>query len=1452
MPATNASTNPQPNNDLPEILQQVLPDVEFQLTEFANREDFFDVIQQAFGQDYDAATLEVIQQQWQLGNVTLPPIKILSDAVLEGANGAYAAETNTIYFSREFLERHSDDGMKAIAAVWLEEIGHSIDAQINETDTPGDEGAIFVSLLQENITDIHSLSSLSDENDVAVLDLNGMSIGVEKSDDTNFSLVLNQLIQDGGRSRVLYMNGIRTVSEKFQTDLIGFNNIWNLYDSLSLSGNQESFATYQDFLKQDNLPQTFGSLDLDIKYRNTTDSTGNDFGDLGVFVVKFLLEYALDKFEISSIFSNATKWAAYQSELIWLRAQGRDTSDVEAKLEELSNDAGIFDLLKSGYELTKDLIKTDPKDWSRDDNLTANAFLFLQDVVQYIPGFGEISNVVDAAISAAPADLKEALEQYWYKETQFPEINDWIGNVENWLQEDSDNSLILLGHSQGNFFLEDALIDMGQPNRVSVLSLASPTSYLFAGGIDKYKTANTSSNDVIYGNDPVTKLRFSSDPDVWDKLERIFDMVKNLLSIGDHAIENYHADDDTKSFFQSTFQDLHPKGFYFSEGRALSEGYETENDDWIEGTSKNDNLNGGQRNDVIRGKGGDDTLSGASGYDFLDGGDGQDTADYSSVNQEKGIGVFATNYAGVDVYRTKDDGFGNVDTLLNIEVIKGTQYADEMYGGDGSDIFYGENGDDKLHGGDGDDELHGGHNNDTIYGDDGPDQLWGDNGDDTLHGGDDTDYLHGGHNNDTLYGGSDDSVDYLWGDNGNDTLHGGGGNDELYGGHNDDTLYGDAGGDKLEGNSGQDTISGGSGIDTIDGGDGDDTIKGDSGADIIKGGSGVDTIEGGSENDTIYGGTGGDIIYGQDGADEIYGQEDWDWISGGNGDDRLFGGDGGDEIYANAGNDYVEGGTFGDYIEGGSGLDTIYGQSGDDQIRGQGDADKIYGGTGDDELYGDSGNDEIQGNQGVDYIEGNDGSDRLFGNTGNDTVLGGSGEDYIEGNENDDALYGESGNDLILGGTGNDYIEGNDGGDRLFGESGDDYFIGGTGNDLIDGGDGVDLVDYQRSTSGAIVNIDESQAYVHVRQFRYNDEVSNDNPESYYTDLEPDFFISAGTALDGVGGTDTLFNLEDIVGTNYDDVLIGNDSDNHIQALDGNDLVIGNAGDDTLDGGAGIDTLSYRRDAGGVTVNLETGTATDGWGGQDTIQNFIHVVGSEHDDNLIGDAQSNIITGGKGDDRIDGGLGNDALYGERGEDLVIGNRGEDRIFGNQGEDTIYGDLEGVTDIGENDVIRGGDGDDEIHAGGGDDIVYGDSGYGDDRIWGDDGNDQLYGGVGNDEISGGNGNDYIEGNDGDDLVNGDAGDDAIAGNAGDDEIYGDDGNDVITGNEGEDYIEGNLGDDTISGGDDNDEIFGNEGQDLIFGDAGDDTIEGNDAADEIYGGTGNDDISGGDDNDLIFG
>ena len=132
-----------------------------------------------------------------------------------------------------------------------------------------------------------------------------------------------------------------------------------------------------------------------------------------------------------------------------------------------------------------------------------------------------------------------------------------------------------------------------------------------------------------------------------------------------------------------------------------------------------------------------------------------------------------------------------------------------------------------------------------------------------------------------------------------------------------------------------------------------------------------------------------------------------------------------------------------------------------------------------------------------------------------------------------------------------------------------------------------------------------------------------------------------------------------------------------LEGRDGNDAIDGGAGNDTIDGGAGTDTAVYQFAPAGVTVALgeagAAGTASDGFGGTDSLFNLENVIGSDGEDNLTGNSGNNSLTGRDGNDVITSGEGDDFLTGGLGEDILTGGLGSDRFVylnPSEGGDTI--------------------------------------------------------------------------------------------------------------------------------------------------------------------------------------
>ena len=370
--------------------------------------------------------------------------------------------------------------------------------------------------------------------------------------------------------------------------------------------------------------------------------------------------------------------------------------------------------------------------------------------------------------------------------------------------------------------------------------------------------------------------------------------------------------------------------------------------------------------------------------------------------------------------------------------------------------------------------------------------------------------------------------------------------------------------------------------------------------------------------------------------------------------------------------------------------------------------------AGNDTVNGNASNNSLYGLGGDDTILGGNGSDYLVGGTGNDTIDGGSDMDQVSYRSNDmdggptatgvnvnlqtgTASDGMGGTDTLIGietvegstfadtitmsDTANGWVFGRNGNDQIFGGAASDNIYGGSGNDTISGGANVDTANYMDDgfdpagvgSQGVTVN------------------------------------LTAGTATDNWGNSDTLSSIENVQGSNLANSITGDNEINNLQGFAGNDTLTGGGGNDSLNGGGGNDTLDggtgndwLRGDSGndqliggadidsadyadfvfggdpagpptqGVNVNLAAGTATDNWGGADTLSGIENVNGSSFDDTLTGDNNVNNLSGQGGNDTLSGGGGNDSVNGNQGNDTLDGGAGNDFMRGDSGNDAING------------------------------------------------------------------------------------------------------------------------------------------------------------------------------------
>ncbi|MCA3324932.1 MAG: hypothetical protein INF69_14630, partial [Roseomonas sp.] len=909
--------------------------------------------------------------------------------------------------------------------------------------------------------------------------------------------------------------------------------------------------------------------------------------------------------------------------------------------------------------------------------------------------------------------------------------------------------------------------------------------------------------------------------------------------------------------------------------------------DGIDSLTRIEGVVGGIGADSLMGDSLDNSLDGGAGNDTLLGGEGNDWAGFGSAS----AGVT------VDLGAASSSGAAGIDSLIGIENLQGSGFADSLLGDSLSNALDGGAGNDTLDGGFGNDTVEGGLGNDSVF-DGGGTSDWlqfvggaalattvdlgagtvsGRFGQDTISGFENVTNSGGG--DFRAFGDARDNFLRSSGPNG-----GSGPNGWMWGRDGNDTLVSGSWASHLTGGTGDDSISGGyqfsvvyyndvSGSVTVD----LTTLRaiGAAGNDSL---ASVDHIISGNGSDSLVGDAGFNFFNALDGADTVAGLDGNDDLRGYGGDDSLDGGNGIDVA------SYHVGVTAGVTVD--LGLGRAWGGGDNDSLTG---IENVAGSGFNDSILGDSGANLLDGGIGLDNLPGS-GADTLAGGLGNDTLQGGADNDSLAGGDGDDSLIGGTGIDwasyagvngavtvdlaagLATGADGNDTLSsienvlGGNANDSLNGDGGANVLDGGLGNDTLVGGAGQDTISYASMAQGSqAVTVD----------------------------------LGAGTSS-GAAGNDSFTGFEGIQGGNGADSLLGDSLDN---------IIAGGFGNDTLDGGLGNDTISYGELTDsllGVTVDLGAGTSSGG-AGNDSFTGFEAILGGAGNDSLVGDAGANFLIGGLRNDTLAGGNGNDTLIGSLGVDWIFSGNGDDSIADNPSipftTDTnwlsfafaggmVTVDLVAGRAWGEgNDTVsgiqnlQGGNFADSLLGNGLANSLYG--GLGDDTLIGGGSNDLLNGGLGNDTLVGGTesgdwasfasaggmvtvdlvaGRAWGEGND--NL----SGLENVQGGNSADSVLGDGNANVIAGGFANDTLDGGLGNDTVSyedmtlgvtvdlgagtsagaagidsftgfegarGGDANDSLFGDSVANILGGGAGNDTLSGGAGADTLIGNADND-------------
>ena len=228
-----------------------------------------------------------------------------------------------------------------------------------------------------------------------------------------------------------------------------------------------------------------------------------------------------------------------------------------------------------------------------------------------------------------------------------------------------------------------------------------------------------------------------------------------------------------------------------------------------------------------------------------------------------------------------------------------------------------------------------------------------------------------------------------------------------------------------------------------------------------------------------------------------------------------------------------------------TGMATLAGLGGLDTLTGGPNSDSLNGGSGDDVLTGNAGSNTLIGDAGIDRVTETGNFNMTLTNT---SLFMATGTDSLSGMERATLTGGGSPNVLNAQAfTGMAILSGLGGPDTLTGGSNNDTLLGGTDNDILSGRGGGNSVNGEAGSDQVIYN---------------------------WTNGAVNVNLSSGGAS-GPGFGDVLSNVERVLGSNFNDSLVGNGLPNILEGAGGNDLIDtrdGIRGNDTANGGGGTDT----------------------------------------------------------------------------------------------------------------------------------------------------------------------------------------------------------------------------------------------------------------------------------------
>ena len=194
-------------------------------------------------------------------------------------------------------------------------------------------------------------------------------------------------------------------------------------------------------------------------------------------------------------------------------------------------------------------------------------------------------------------------------------------------------------------------------------------------------------------------------------------------------------------------------------------------------------------------------------------------------------------------------------------------------------------------------------------------------------------------------------------------------------------------------------------------------------------------------------------------------------------------------------------------------------------------------------------------------------------------------------------------------------------------------------------------------------DIDKDDAYMVVEK------IENSDRYTIHNDIPTVFDFTEGHSFIGYGT-----QIENLIGSAFNDTLIGNKANNFIYGGEGEDVIDGGAGNNYLAGGAGNDKYIIENNGDTIIELMDNGedfvfSSAQSHELDSNVENLILMnnavsgIGNTLDNTIVSNNLDNILKGGLGDDILVSESGNDILTGGLGADTFVFNDLLDNAFG---------------------------------------------------------------------------------------------------------------------------------------------------------------------------------------------